>query len=69
MDAHLDTFNDELCQVNTRVVRIAQCRAAMGGYTPTSPSPPTSKDEDDDGDINADEDDDARSSSDDEMST
>ena len=23
MDAHLDTFNDELCQVNTRVGRIA----------------------------------------------
>ena len=24
MDAHLDTLSDELCQVNTRVSRIAQ---------------------------------------------
>ena len=24
MDAHLDSLNDELCQVNTRVSRIAQ---------------------------------------------
>ena len=24
MDAHLDTFNDELCHMNTRVGRIAR---------------------------------------------
>ena len=49
MDAHLDTLSDELCQVNTRVGRIAQRQAAMGGFTTYSPSPPTSEDESDDG--------------------
>ena len=73
MDARLNTFNDELCQENTHVGRIARRQVAMGGYTvASSPSPPTSEDEDDDGDANAsnaDEDDDASSSSADEMST
>ena len=67
MDARLDTLSDELCQVNTRVGRIAQHQAAIGGYTVASPSPLTSEDEDDDGD--ADEDDDASSSNVDKMST
>ena len=66
MDAHLDTLSDELCQVNTRVGRIAWQQACLGGFvTSLSPSPEASADEDsDDGD-----DDDASSSSDDEMTT
>ena len=70
MDAHLDTLSDELCQVNTRVGRIARRQATMGGYTATS-SPSPSVFEDDDADANASdaEDDDASSSSADEMST
>ena len=73
MDARLNTLNDELCQVNTRVSRIARRQAIMGGYV-ASP-PPTSEafeDEDDDDDATAfdDEDDgDASFSSADEMST
>ena len=68
----LDTLNDELCQVNTRVSRIARWQAAMGGFTAyTSPSPPISKDESDDGSSSddANEDDGASSPNDDEMST
>ena len=71
-DSRLDTLNDELCQVNTRVGRIAWQQAVMGGFTvASSPSPPASKDESNDGSsINdADEDDSANSPSDDEMST
>ena len=71
MDAHLDTFSDELCQVNTHVGRIAQRQAVMGGFTITSsPSPSASEDESDDGSDSddADEDDGAISPSDDEMS-
>ena len=72
MDAPLDTLNDELCQVNTRVGRIAQRQAVMGGFTiASSPSPPASKDESNDGSVSndADEDDGASLPSDDEMST
>ena len=72
MDARLDTLSDELCQVNTRVGRIARQQVVMGGFiTYTSPSPPTSEDESDDGSSNddPDEDDGASSPSDDEMST
>ena len=40
MDAHLDTLNDELCQVNTRIGRIARRQAIIGGFTASSsPSP------------------------------
>ena len=46
MDARLNTFNDELCQVNTRVDRIARRQAVMGGYTVAS-SPEASEDESD----------------------
>ena len=69
MDARLDTVSDELCQVNTRVGRIAQRQAVIGGFTVTSsPSSSVSEDESDDGsDSDADEDEDASSSSDDEM--
>ena len=72
MDARLDTFSDELCQVNTRVGRIAQQQAVMGGFTiASSPSRLASEDESDDGSDSddADEDDSASSPSDDEMST
>ena len=72
MDARLDTFSDELCQVNTHFGRIARQQAVMGGFTvASSPSLPASEDENDDGSgsKDADEDDGARSPSDDEMST
>ena len=69
MDALLNTFSDELCQVNTCVGCITRRQAIIGGFTvASSPSPPTSKDESDDGSSNDDADDDG-SPSDDEMST
>ena len=72
MDASLDTLNDELCQVNTRVGHIARRQAAIGGFTTyTSPSPLASEDERDDASDSddVDEDDGASLPSDDEMST
>ena len=69
MDACLDTFSDELCQVNTCVDHIAGGQAYLSGFV-TSPSlsPKALTDEDaedsDDGD-----DKDASSSSDDDMMT
>ena len=72
MDTCLDTLSDELCQVNTRVGRIALRQAIMGGFTAyTFPSPPASEDESDDGSSNddTDRDEDASSPCDDEMST
>ena len=78
VDARLNTLSDELCQVNTRVGRIARRQAEMGDYTVAS-SLMASADESDDFD-GADDDDDATASndkiygdasspSDDEMST
>ena len=69
MDAHLDAFSDELCQVNTCVGWIAWRQAVMGGYTVAS-SPKASEYESD-GSSSADdvEDDDDGSPSDDEMPT
>ena len=71
MDAHLDILNDELCQVNTRVSRIARWHACLGGFIKSpSPSPKASEDEDNNGDSNNDDDDgddDASSPSDDKM--
>ena len=77
MDAHLDTFSDELCQVITRVGRIARRQVVIDGFIASLP--PTleaSKDEDDNGDVDTDanafddEDDrDASSSSVDKIST
>ena len=58
--------------MNTHVGRIALRQATMGGYTiASSPSPPASKDESDDGfrSEDADEDDSASSTSDDVMYT
>ena len=70
MDAHLNTLSDELCQVNTRVSRIARWQAHLGGFVESpTPSLETFKDEDDDGgfDDGGNKDDDASSSNDDEM--
>ena len=72
MDPRLDTLNDEFCQVNTHVGRIARRQAIMGGFTASSsPSPPALKDESDDGSgsDDVDEDKDASSSSNNEMAT
>ena len=72
MDAWLDALSDELCQVNTRVGRIARRQAVIGGFIVASfPSPPASEDESDDGSNSddADEDDGANLPDDDEMST
>ena len=72
MDARLDTFSDELCQVNTRIGRIARQQVVMGGFIlASSPSPEASEHENDDGtdSDDIDEDDDVGSPSDDEMST
>ena len=71
MDTRLDSLNDELCQVNIRVDRIAQRQACLGGFVESpSRSPKASKDEDNEGDSDDDDDDedqDASSSGDDEM--
>ena len=72
MDARLYTLNDELCQVNTCVGRIARRQVAMDGFTAyTSPSSPTSEDESDDGFDNddANEDEGASLPGDNEIST
>ena len=69
MDAHLDTLNDKLCQVNTHVGRRQAC---LGGFTASpSPSPNALADEDSDNGADEDEDvdEDASSSSDEEMTT
>jgi len=69
MDARLDTLSDELCQVNTRIGRVARRQAVMGGFVAfPPPTPEASEDEDDDGDVDA-EDDGASSSNANEMST
>ena len=74
MDACLDTLSDELCQVNTRVGRIARQQAHLGGFVESpSPSPEASANKDDDGDFDDDDDDEenenASSPNDDKMST
>ena len=73
MDARRDILSNELCQVNTRVGRIAWRQACLGGFV-TSPSPSPEafeyKDADDGtGDDDDKEDKDASSSSDEEMTT
>ena len=71
MNSRHDTFNDELCQVNTHVDCIAQRQAHLSGFVASpSPSLEASEDEDNDGDFNDnadDEDEDANFSGDDEM--
>ena len=56
IDACLDTFSDELCQVNTCVGCIARQQACLGGFIKSpSLSPEASKDKDDGGDSNGDD--------------
>ena len=76
MDARLDTLSDELCQVNTRVGRIARRQVEIGGFSmPSTPVAPTDEsdvgdaDDDDDADSDDEDDGDASSPNDDEMST
>ena len=58
MDACLDTLNDELCQVNTHVGRIAWQQACLSGFVESSsPSPEAPKDGDDNGGFDGDDDD------------
>ena len=67
MDARLDILSNELCQVNTRVGRIAWQQAVMGGFIASPPlTLEASEDEDNDDDA---KDDGASSSSADDMST
>ena len=66
MDARLDSLTKEMCQVNTRVERIARRQARLGGFAP-SPSPFPEALADEDNIVGDDEDDD--SSNDDEMIT
>ena len=56
MDARLDYLTDEMCQMNTRVGRIARRQARMVGFTP-SPFPSLEALVDEDDDAGADEDD------------
>ena len=71
MDARLDTISDELCQVTTRVGRIARRQARLSGFVAfPSPFPEVFEDEDSadgSGDDDDDEDENASSSSDEEM--
>ena len=81
MDACLDTLNNELCQVNTYVSRIARWQTRLSGFMAShslsleaSEDEDEDEDEDDDGDFDdndddEDEDKDASSPSDDEIST
>ena len=76
MDACLDTLNDELCQVNTRVGHIARRQVEMGSYTmPSTPVAPADEsdadgaDDDDATTSNGEYGGDAISPSDDKMST
>ena len=69
MDARLNTFNDELCQVNTRVSCIAWQQACLGGFTASpSPFPKVSADKDGE-DIDDGDDANTSSFSNDEMTT
>ena len=68
MDARHNTLSDELCQVNTRVGRIARRQARLDGFM-ESPSPSLAASEDNNDDDDNDDDDDASSPNDDEMST
>ena len=70
MDARLDILSDKLCQVNTRVGRIARRQAEMGGYTmPSTHVAPADESDADDVDSDDEDDGNASSRSDDEMST
>ena len=68
MDARLDFFTNEKCQVNTRVGRTARRQAHLGGFA-SFPFPSLKASTYEDGDNGDDEDDNASSSGDDEMTT
>ena len=68
MDARLDSLTDEMCQVNTRVGRIARRQARLGGFIP-SPSPFPEASANKNNDAGDDEDNDANSSNGDKMTT
>ena len=60
MDACLDTLNNELCQVNTYVGRIARRQTRLGGFMASHSlflEASEDEDEDDDGDFDDDDDD------------
>ena len=61
----IDYVTDEMCQMNTRIGRIARRQAHIGSYDP-SPSPSLEASPDDESD---DDEDDVDSSNDDEMTT
>ena len=68
MDARLDSFTDEICQMNTLIGHIARQQARLGGFA-SSPSPSPKASADKDGDDGDGEDDNASFSSDDKMMT
>ena len=65
--SRLDHLFDEMCQMNTRIDRIAHHQSHLGGFAP-SPSPEPSEESSFGGD-NVDSADGSSSSSDDEMTT
>ena len=69
MDARLDTLSNELCQVNTRVDRIAQRQVVMDGYIVASFLEASEDQSDGSNSVDDTEDDDDGSPNDDEMST
>ena len=69
MDARLDTLNNELCQVNTHVDRIAQRQVVMDGYTVASFLEASEDQSDGSNSVDDAEDDDDGSPNDDQMST
>ena len=67
---HLDYLTDEMCQMNTRVGRIACQQACMASFSPSSsPEHPAASPSEDDNDDDEDDEDGASSSGDDEMTT
>ena len=69
MDARLDTLSNELCQVNTRVGRIAQRQVVVDGYTVASFLEASEDQSDGSNSVDEAEDDDDGSPNDDQMST
>ena len=65
---HLDYLTDKICQMNSKVGRIARRQTRIGSFSP-SPSPSLEASADEDDDVGDDEDDDASSSGDDKMTT
>ena len=55
MDAHLDTFSDELCQVSTRHSHIARRQACLGNSDGDSDGDDEDEDEDENSNSSGDE--------------